>query len=418
MNVDIIGNEDLFPNEGYEFPQHDNAKITLNSKTSAMFPLNRKINDKVKQTTKMTSQSISAAPNPVIDPVMPQVRSHRSKLIYETMVKTRSKQVDYNQQKREYDAEVKFAEDQEEIQQIALAKEKALRQKEKARQKMIDLRQTYKEQLADVEKWKQKERQAELDYERELKRQDKILRKEEEKKQQKLKEIAEQRREEFRKINDEILMRKANLREKEEEEEKRIQKENAEVQARNDARAAEDERRRFSMTKKREQVVELMSKELEKTRSNNDRVQQNAESAAAKATMAEVMALKEKHQHMYEERHNDWLNIQREKQARKRTGVKRPFPSRQQEIDADAYAAAQRKREAERVKQFQLAQIDQRKRMEKEEIENDIRQDEEMLRMAQEKFDRSLAQMQNLIPPELGITVPKYTVSKSFSTMH
>ncbi|KAK8900204.1 hypothetical protein M9Y10_002527 [Tritrichomonas musculus] len=405
MNVDVIGNEDLFPNEGYEFPQHNNPKISLNSKTSAMFPLNPKINSKVKAT-----QSIAAPPTGIIDPVMPQVRSHRSKLIYETMVKTRAKQVDYNQQKREYDAQVKDAEDQQEMEQIQLAKEKAQRQQLKARQKMRDLRQTYVEQLSEVEKRKQRERQAELDYEQELKRQNRIQQKEEEKKQERQRKINEERREEFRRINDEILMRKANKREQEEEEEKRIQKENAEVQAKNDARAAEEEKRRLAMTKKREHVVELMSIELQKTQNKNDQVQQAAESAASKAAIAEVTALKEKQERMFNERHNDWINLQKEKQARKRTGVKRAFPSRQTEIDEEAYARTQRRIENERVKQYQMLQAEDRKRREKEEIENDILEDQKMLQATQDKFNKSLAQLQSMIPPELGITVPQFTV--------
>lgn len=405
MNVDVIGNEDLFPNEGYEFPQHNNPKISLNSKTSAMFPLNPKINSKARVT-----QSIEPPPTEIIDPVMPQVRSHRSKLIYETMVKTRAKQIDYNQQRREYEAQVKDAEEQEEMEQIQLAKEKAQRQQLKARQKMRDLRQTYMEQLSEVEKRKQRERQAEIDYEQELKRQNRKLQKEEEKKQERQKQLNAERREEFRRINDEILMRKANKREQEEEEEKRIQRENAEVQARDDARAAEEEKRRLAMTKKREHVVEMMSIELQKTQNKNNEVQQAAESAAAKATMAEVTALKNKQEQMYNERHNDWINLQREKQARKRTGVKRAFPSRTKEIDEEAFARTQRRLENERVKEYQMRQAEQRRRMEKEEIENDILEDQKMLQATQDKYNKSLAQLQSMIPPELGITVPQFTI--------
>ena len=204
-------------------------------------------------------------------------------------------------------------------------------------------------------------------------------------------------------------MRKAHRREQEEEEEKRIQKENAEVQERNDG-AAEEEQRRMTMTRKREHVIELMSQELQKTQNKNDQVQQAAESAAAKATMEEINTLKRKQEQMYNERHNDWLNLQKERQARKRTGVKRAFPTRKQEVDEEAFALTQRKREAERIKEYQKRQAAERRLMEKLEIENSLKEDQKMLQATQEKFNRQLEQLQNFIPPELGITVPTFTV--------
>ena len=411
MNIDVIGNEDLYPDQGYDFPVHNNPRPGLNSRTSAMFPLNKKINDQAKP-----GKPLSQPPEAVIDPVFPKVRSHRSKLIYETMVKTRAKQVDYNQRKREYDAEVKDAEDAEEMQQIALAKAKEQRQREKERQKMLELNETYKQQLAEVERNREREKRELQQYEHKLRLHYLEQEKEERKKMEKQRMIQEERKEEFRRINDQMLMKRANKIEKEYEEDLKIRKENAEIQAIQDARAAEEKRRRMELTRKREIAADLMAKDLERSRKKNNEAQEAAESAAAKASMREIMELKTKHENMLEERHNDWMNLQRERQARRRTGVKRNFPQRIEPFDAEAFAAEQRRREISRVKEFQKNQIEERKRMEKEEIENDLRLDREMLRMAQEKFDKSLASMQNFIPPELGITVPTYNVSQSFSS--
>lgn len=406
--TDIIGNYDLHPTEGYQFPPRDHHKITLNSKTSAMFPLNKKINDKVSPVPVLENE-----PAPVIDKYMPQVKKHRSKVIYDTMVKTTAKQRQYAQEKRLYDEEKRQAEAETENRQIALAKEKEEKQRIKRMRKKQELDQTYKEQLKMVERRKQQERDEELRYEEELRLQNKAAQKLEDQRLAKLRKIAEERREEFRIRNDELLMRKESKREKELEEERRIQLENAEVQKRQDARAAEDERRRMIKTKMRSRVAEQRARDLARETKKNEDEQEAAESAASKAAFKHVQELKERQEQLYEERHNDWLSLQKEKQARKRFGAKKPFPVRKQGVDEYVYNQQQRKREVERVKKYQYAQIEDRRRREKEEIENDIIEDNKMLAATQAKFNKSLQQLQSMIPKELGITVPEYDITNT-----
>lgn len=403
--TDIIGNYDLHPTEGYMFPPREQPKITLNSKTSAMFPLNKKINDQIRPVPVMDE------PSPVIDKYMPQVKKHRRKVIHDTMVNVTSKQRQYAQDKRLYDQEVRQAEAEAESQQIQLAKEKDERERLKRMRKKQELNQTYKDQLQMIERRKQQERYEELQYEEELRLQNKAAQKLEDQRLEKLRKIAEERREEFRLKNDELLMRKEYRREKELEEERRIQRENAEVQRRQDARAAEDARRRMIKTKMRSRVAEQRAKDLaEQTQRNNDE-QEAAESAASKAAFKHVQELKDRQEQLYEERHNDWLALQKEKQARKRLGPKKAFPIRKPGVDEYLYNQQQRKREVERVKKYQYAQIEERRRKEKEEIENDILEDNKMLEATQAKFNQSLKQLQSMIPKELGITVPEYKIA-------
>lgn len=406
--TDIIGNYDLHPTEGYEFPPRYNPKIALNSKTSAMFPLNKKINDKVRPVSVLENE-----PEPVIDKYMPQVKKHRSKMIYDAMVTTTAKQRQYAREKRLYDEEKRQAEAEVENQQIQLAKEKEERQRIKRMKKKQELDQTYKDQLKMIERRKQKEREEELQYEEELRQQNKVAQKLEDQRLANLRKIAEERREEFRIRNDELLMRKENRREKELEEDRRIQLENAEVQKRVDARAAEDERRRMIKTKRRSQVAEQRARDLAmQTKKNNDE-QEAAESAASKAAFKHVQELKDRQEQLFEERHNDWLALQKEKQARRRVGTKKPFPVRKQGVDEYIYNQQQRKREVERVKRYQYAQMEERRRKEKEEIENDIIEDNKMLAATQAKYNQSLKQLQSMIPKELGITVPEYDITNS-----
>lgn len=399
-NTDVIGNYDLHPDEGYEFPNRGNPKETLNTKDSKMFPLNKKINDKIQKKTRPIE------PEGVIEKPMPQVKSHRSRLIYETMVNTRKQQLDYSALKTEYDAEQKTIEQEEETAQIELAKQKQAKENAKRRQKMKELNQVYEEQLQDIERRKQKEREEELAYERQLKLQDIEQAKLERKKQERLKKIAEERKTEFQKRNEELLMRRAARQEQEIEDEKKIQKESAEVQARQDERAKEDERRRMVKTQMRSRVVEQRSRDLEKQTKKNNDIQEASESAAAKATAAEVFALKVKQEQLLADRHTEWIRLQKERKIKSRQVTKRPFPSKRKEQDALEYEMIQRKREEERLKRIQYAQIQERKQKDKKEIEDDIALDQKMLATSKAQFDKSLKQLKTLIPEELGISIP------------
>ena len=411
VRTDIIGNYDLHPDQGYEFPPTSRLKPSRTQKTSSMFPMNKKINDRVRP-VEVTEQP----PEDVIDPVMPQVRKGRSKLIFDTMVNMRTKQINYGEQKRHYDQAVKAAEEETEMRQVALAQEQELKDRQKRDKKVAELRTFYTSQLDEVARRKKRERDEELAYEAELQRQNAIKDEEERKKQERLREIAQERREEFRRRNEELLMRKATRQEQEIEEEKKIQRENAEVQARRDARDAEDHRRRMEKTRMREKVVDTMSREFEKRTMKNQQVQEAAESAAAAATMREVMTLRQKQEQMVEDRHREWLKMQKEREARRKTGFKQPFPVKKKEVDAEAFAAKQRKIEEERLKTYQRRQIEERKRRDKQEIEDDIALDNKMLDATQAKFDKSLSQLQTLIPSELGITVPTYSVRNASLT--
>lgn len=407
-NTDIIGNYDLHPNEGYEFPPRSQPKITKNTKTSAMFPLNRKINDMAKP-----SSTIGNEPEPVIDSYMPKVRSKRSKVIYDTMVRTTAKQRKYAAEKRLYDEEQRAIDAETENEQVRLAKEKDERQRLKQLRKKQELNRTYQDQLKDIERRRQHERYEELQYEEELRQQNRAAQKLEDQKMERLRKIAEERREEFRRRNDELLMRKESRREQELQEERRIALENAEVQKRQDARAAEDERRRMAKTNMRARVVEQRALDLARQTQRNEDEQQAAESASAKAAYHHIQELRERQDSLVEQRHNDWLSLQKEKQARRRIGEKRPFPTRKVEVDEYAYNMAQRKREEERIKKIQYAQIAERKQREKEEIENDILEDNKMLAATQEIFNQSLRQLQSMIPKELDIKVPEYNITRT-----
>jgi hypothetical protein len=137
MRTDILGNEDLHPDEGYQFPQRDAARITRNQKVSTMFLMNAKINGQVDPVS-----FVDGPPDPVVDPPMPDTKKYRSKLIFDTTVAVRQRQIDHAQQRQLHEAAHKAAESDQEMVQVDAAKRRAQRDLEKQRRKMAELAQT------------------------------------------------------------------------------------------------------------------------------------------------------------------------------------------------------------------------------------------------------------------------------------
>jgi amidohydrolase len=59
--VDKIGNEDLFPDEGYAFPPQTYAKQTKSYRSSTLFPFNPEINRHIKEAFFRLAENIAAA---------------------------------------------------------------------------------------------------------------------------------------------------------------------------------------------------------------------------------------------------------------------------------------------------------------------------------------------------------------------
>jgi hypothetical protein len=372
-----------------------------------MFPMNAAINDQIPPARYITP------PDPVVESPMPQVRSHRSKLIFDTMVTTRSKQLAYGDDKRAYDAEVKAANAEVEMQQVALAKAQAEKDALVRSQKTRELRETYKTQLADVASRQIRERQEELDYDAYLQRQSALADREDATKRDRQRVIAAAQRDELVRYNDALLQRKGKRIVEDIEQEKVLQRQSAELAVIKDARAAEDVRRRLEKTQIRARVAEQRARDLE---SESQKVQNEEEasySAFQEARKRGVMTLKERREDMNANDHNDWVTVQKEKAARKKDGRKQPFPARKKELDVEEYNRSQRRTENSRLQTYLGRQIAERKAREQEEIDNDIELDRRMIAATQAKFDQSHQKMQALIPADSGIQMPTYTLSKS-----
>jgi hypothetical protein len=412
MRTDIIGNEDLHPAEGYQFPQRDTPTITRNQKVSTMFPMNAKINGQAQPVS-----CLDEPPEPVIDAPMPQVKKHRSKLIFDTMVAVRKRQMDYTQQKRVYEAARKAAENDQEMAQVDAAKRRAQRDAEKQQRKRAELAETYELQFAEKQNRLQREKVWECDIDETYRIEDEQQNRSYAQQQARARDVAATKARECARAVHDVHIRKERERDAEIERERAVQEQDQEVQVHWEEVRKEAERRRLAKSKQRARVVEKLAEEMASQTSITGGLE-GAESELARSKLDEIGRQHAAHEAMEEERRQDWLRIQREKDARKKTGRKKPYPAKRQTVDVDEFNRRQRWIENLRVQDVLATQVAEKRKREEEEIQADIAFDEFSLAERQEKFEKSLQKLQTLVPEETGIKVPTYTPSRSITKFY
>ena len=411
-NVDIIGNEDLFPYEGYEFIPHEPRQSTRDRYVSVDFPLNTSIN-----TIKVKPKNPIQPPKPFVDKPFPKVKSHRAKMIYETTINVRKKQIDYNQQYREYQRELREEEKENEMEQIQLA-QKAIEDQEKLRYgEKQKLRENYEEQFKLHAAQKEKERELERQEVLAMKKRQQEQAKEDELKEQKKREIQKQIKDDFIKRNEMLQQMKATKHEREKEEERRIAKQAEDDDKIHEQRRIREEEIRMEKTRRREMVVEMQAKELAKQKKKIDDFQEKAESQASINEERERQRIENERKKAAEDRHRDWLRLRQENQMKNRRLVKRTFPSRIDDFDEEKYNQEQQRRQAIAYKTCQMSQAIARRKREQEEIENDIKEERANLERTTMQFNQSLKKLQESVPQELGLKVPEYRISMKITNI-
>lgn len=411
-NVDIIGNEDLFPEEGYEFIPHPPTQSTKDRYVSVDFPLNSTIN-----TTKLPTNNMPQPPEPVIDVPMPKMKSHRRKYIYDTTIAVRKKQMDYKTQLAEYNREMREYEKANEANIVKIAKEAVQKEEEKHKNDKANLRANYEEQIKDHKrqiKRAQQEEQMEVEKMREAEAAQRELDRQKEEKEAMVKQTY---RDEFLKRNAMLQKMKATRHEREKEEEREIARQAESLSATREARAKREEEIRLEKTKRREIVVELQAKALAQQKKKIDDFQEKAISQATLNEERERQAREDKKKNDALQREREWKMLDKERQAKTAIKTKRPFPTRIPDFDEEAFAREQAHNEKVYYRTMQMKQARDRKRREKQEMENDIIEENQNLEMTTQQFNQSLKKLQDSVPAELGIKVPQYKPSMKVTGM-
>jgi hypothetical protein len=416
--VDKIGNQDLFPDEGYAFPRRVYSKQTKSYRSSALFPFNPEINRRARERTQPHSTSTldDKPPTPFVDPPLRFGRTGRRKAILAATLDTRSRQLQYQERLSEYNRNHTNALEAQRNAELEACNEELAAERTARRREQVELRTAYQEQLQSVAQRRQREQQEAAEFDERLKEQQRRTAAEEAAKREKQRTIRGEMAAEYNRKNADMQQARERRIAAEKDEEKRLQLENAEIQRQRDERAAEDERRRLEKTRFRARVCEAQARNIAEMQSKQEAEQQIAESATASNEERRLLEKKERQQQMDRDRHAEWLRLQREREARRLHSTKKPFPRRPDEADADALEAQRKRQENTECRLAQRQQIEERRQAQREQAEKTKRLEQEMLDASKARFDQSLSRLQTLVPAELDIKVPAYVPKSTFST--
>jgi hypothetical protein len=404
-NVDKIGNEDLFPEEGYAFPPQNQARQTKSYRSSITFPFNQQIKSRAEMNTSK-SQPLPP-PAPFQDPPLYLGRSNRRRMILDATFKTRAQQVRYKEMLAEHALEQPDQLTTLQTEELRLVDEELEAERVQRRQTQRDLSDVYQTQLASVEQRKEREHEDDLRFEASLREMDQKIAEEEAEKAEKLRLLRREMREDYNRKNAALLQARATRIAGEKEEEKRLQFEAAEIQQRRDERAVEDERRRLEKTQIRARVCEAQAKALSQAQVKQESEQQAAESETSKAAHQRLLQERQKYRQMERERHDDWIQLQKEKAAQRVDYIERPFPRKQENLENEFDEEADKLRRAKKTQAYQLTQMQERREQERKDKEDSLARDRDMLATTDQQRDASIQRLQSLVPPQLEIDVPK-----------
>jgi hypothetical protein len=326
----VLGQEDLFPNEGYEFPQTTETKQTRTYKISEESPFSctRPLKMVYEQTADrfLARNALAAAGEEYTNtkaayratktPIDGELRPCTSKAVIEVVKKEREIQDRVAEElklaRMQDEAYWCDVEHDEELGTLQIQKDLITRHRRGQRLLADNYRQQFEEHAREVEEER-------LEDQREA---EKIRLAEveavhaEEKKQEQLRLVAKERAREFAFRNDQLLQRKGNRIEEELAAEKVVQAQSAEVAARMEAREQAEKEKRDAKTRSREKLIARQAKayaELIARQAQSDSV---AASELARRQELERTQRDEKANQMRRERNEEWLQTQRKRDMR------------------------------------------------------------------------------------------------------
>ena len=391
--VDILGQQDLFPEQGYEFPP--NARVPLQTRTykvSEDSPFNctqhQKMIKKSKEEKQIQKQTNSwmrtdqmctrAAVRAIATPTPGELREINSKIAAEAVKKERDEQIRAREKIRlarmKDEAYWTGVEQREGISTKTIGETIAFRKQQSQRALADD----YKQQFALHAKVKEEEKRQEQLEVQKMRQMEAEDAEKERKRQATLREIARERNREFQKRNEELMQRKEKRIEEDLAAEKIIQKQQEENTRRMEERALFEKTRREEKNRIRNNMIEKQAKELAELKARQQRSDEIAQSEIEKREEAERQRRLKRQEDMKTQRNKEWMAYQRTRDMRYMDKQDTPdFVNDDDDAVRAADALFRRKRQAA-LRQEQLRQIDLRRKREKDELEESRRAPDNM----------------------------------------
>lgn len=388
----VLGQDDLFPNEGYEFKPTAKPKRTKSYKVSEDSPFNNTEDVKVVKKLKedkvikknrkdimrtellctRTAKKAIAAPTPG------ELRPINSIIAAKAIQKERDEQIKLRQKLKV--AKMQDEAYWEEVEQnegtATLKINKAIEAQRHYDQK--DLADDYRRQFAEHKKIKDEEEREKV---REAERIELVQREEEQKERLRkiqLRELARERNHEFQLRNDELLQRKEKRIEDDIDNEKILAKQHAEVEQRMEERERLAKFRRDEKNRIRNELIDKQAKQLKELKEKQQRSDHIAESELTKREEARRRAEARKKKEMEKDRNREWLDYQRKKDTRLTDYVETPDFDTNDDDTARDYDAKIRKQLTSKLQKDQFNQMMQRRQQEQQALKDSRRKKDNM----------------------------------------
>lgn len=385
--VDLLTHEDLYPNEGYQFPP-GKTKSTNSYRVSGESPFNATVvypvvpkseeekvlsnqMDQMIRTESLCTKTAATAISTGKDGEVYPMHSHVAK---EAVLKERKQQIMLKEQlkiaKMKDDAHWSEVEQEEAKATTAFLNSNA----NKKRMQQQNLASIYKREL-DLHKLKEKqaedEEKAEADKLAELQRLD------DEKEQEKLrlKRIEDQKRtEEYKILNEKLLNKKKNKVAEERAAQKLLEAEHAKIDEERAERAQRDIAIREAKNNRRQRLIDMQSMKLAEILEKNRKEESETQSAFQRHLELQEQARKDKQRLAREQMHNDWQLSLKLKQERLLAEKNRPRTPIEPDPAEDERNMAElvRKENMKRLRDAQLRQMAERRAREERERQEEL----------------------------------------------
>ena len=386
--VDILSQEDLFPDQGYEF-KNGKTKITNSYKVSTDSPFTtnvpHKIADKTEEEKIIEKQMPDlirterlctiAEAKAIAAPVDGELRPLHSKIVAQAVYKERQQQMTMNEQRRIakmkddakwVDAETREAEATCEFYKTNGSDKRAKQQRlAEIYKKEIALHKKHEQDRLALEK-EEAERDAKIQAEAEQ-REKEALRK---KKEEERKRVTE-----FEKLNTSLLNRKKLRMQQEHEIDLRVQKEKEQQEAQQAARAEYLQKIKDEKNRLRERNIMRQAKILQEMQKKEDTTLENAQSEIALREEQERQAEVEKRRQMMIRRNMDWKKSLKARETKDADERRRKMESPFSDDGSEDYRAAEaisRKENERKIRAAQARQIQERKAREAKERQQEL----------------------------------------------
>lgn len=388
-SVNVLGNEDMFPTEGYQFPPHMRQKITnsyrvsqdspfFTSKSAPVVPTNNEqkvLSKSIDSIIKTERLCTRAAVNAIAFPTDGELRPLHSKIVNEAVLKERNAQLQIKEQLRI--ARMKDEAHWSEVEQNAAEESAKLLGKDiqKKKEQEKQLAAVYQKELTlhkqkKEEELEQDKAEAQKIYE--------IQQEENEREKRRLEAIKlenKKRLDEFKKTNSSLLQKKQKEQAIQREEAKKIQKEHEEDEERMAQREALVQKAREEKNYRRDRLILTQTKQLAELRANEEK-KTNIAASQLETYYAQERLRKKRHDEQIKKEMKDaWRESLRNKDLKILEEKERTYQEDEKYMRNDDYDYLQdvekqmKKKKMDTLRKMQEKQIEEKNAREQKELQ-------------------------------------------------